>query len=177
MDVETADVIKCGETVIRIVLHRNSNGLTVQVKTHPGVEDFMRMIGNGEKVDPGIVGRYWVPVGNEKNLAAYMIPALKPPSNGIPMTVDALGHPLLIMPDKDMIIRGSGTTELVNISFLRLVGVSEGIGITFGVKGVFSKEQLTTLRDKLATASRVFYIEYMQPIDLGVTINTSELRY
>lgn len=191
MDVQVADVIKNGETCVRVVLHRNGVGLSVQVKTHPRVEDFMRSLGNGEKIDSTIVGRHWTPVVGG-SLFAYVIPTLKTPTNGCPLTVDALGGPLVILHDEAQPVFRAAVAgqrqqqpnlDMVNISYLRLVGTSEGIGVTFNVKGVFGATGLRKLRDDICVTCRQFYIEYMQPMDLEMTLNlepvtrTNEMRY
>jgi hypothetical protein len=61
------------------------------------------------------------------------------------------------------------------MSFLRLAGTSEGNGVTFGVKGVYSLESLRNLRDKISASARQLYIEYLRPVDLTVTVSTQEM--
>lgn len=167
------EVIKHGESCIRIVLHRTALGLSLQVKVHPIVEDFIRDLGNGEKMDIGIVGRHWVNLKDaSKPLMAYVIPGMAIPSlGGIRVTLgEGLGQPLVMLDDGKPILKGQERADAINISFLRLVGASEGIGVTFGVKGVYGKETLEKLRDNLVRAARLFYIEYLQPMDLGLNI-------
>lgn len=186
----SGEVIKHGESCVRWLLNRTTHGLKIQCKAHPCVEDFMRSIGGGEKVDPQVVGRHWVQLAGQP-LMAYVIPTLASPQNGPPSTLEALGQPLLLNASTDndgRTLRMPGEkapkADTINISFLRMVGVSEGIGIAVGVKGVYSTSQLIKLRDQLVTATRAFYIEYLQELDLGGNIErgtgsvtTQDTRY
>lgn len=175
---ETASVIKRGETCIYTGLHRSLIGLTISVKTVPGVEEFMRRLGGGETVEVNAFGRYWLPewalsippLPTGPPLMAYSVVPLEimRTDDGPTITIDRLGQPFLHTVDR---------TEFINLSFLRLVGISEGAGVTFGMKGVYSLDGLRKLKDKLAVAERKFYLEYLRPIDLNVFINTTEVQY
>ena len=62
----------------------------------------------------------------------------------------------------------------INLSFLRLVGISEGAGVTFAVRGVHTYEALTQMRESLGEAYKRFYRTYMKPICMSITVSTSE---
>lgn len=169
---EIAAVIKRGETVIQTTLHRAPIGLSVSVKVHPGIEEFMRRAGGGETVPVAASGRYWTPLSKTAPpLQAYVITPLEPfvIEDGSYVNLEALGYPLIL--DRN----DRWPSNSVNISFLRLVGISEGAGITFGVKGVTSLSGASRLKDKLALAQIRFYKEYLRPMDFEITVSTSEI--
>jgi len=174
-------VIKSSETCIQFILSRKGRkhgdpadwkgGVSVTVRALPRVEEFMQNLGNGT-VDPQTSGRYWISF-DERPLSAYIIQPVQAPmsDDGSAVSLNRLGQPLLMThPD-------SGNT-VVNLSLLRLRGISEGTGVTFGLRGVYSLTELHKVRDKLVCASRRFYDEFVRPVDIGVTIygSTSEVK-
>lgn len=183
----TGEVIKRGETCVIFTIHRNQLhskegvGMFLSVKTHPAVEDFMRTLstypgGQSEPliVDASTVGRHWVPIGGAPLVAYQFVEkldnydAMLDDGDGRSYTMNHLGQPLLIS-DPD------ARRPLINLSFLRLRGVSEGGGVTFGIHGVHSLDQLRTMRDQLSGAVRKFYTKYLKPVDLSVICSTQEL--
>ena len=172
-----ATVTKGGETIIQTVLSRRSRragdplgwkgGLLITIKTLPRVEEFMQSLGQGETVDVSTVGRYWQEMSNQP-LQAYIIQPLnskQQSDDGSTITLDALGYPLVIQDP-----HGGDRYPTVNISFLRLRGISEGAGVTFGVKGVYNLDEMCKLRDRITLATRRFYVDYIRPIDMTVDI-------
>lgn len=172
---EVATVSKGGETRIMVELQREvhrpgKEGMTVKLtcKTHPLVEAFMRDLGNGETVEVGAHGRYWVPCDKAKPFRAYdlttSLELVKAPS-GTVLNLERLGQPLS---ERD------GRYEYINLSFLRLVGVSEGAGVSFHIKGVFNTETLKRVRDQITEALYTFYGSYLKPLNLSVIVSTQE---
>ena len=180
MDELTSPVIKGGETRIETVFSRSGRkagdpadwkgGLRLTVRARPEVEEFIQSLGNGSLVDVGTVGRYWQAL-DKGSLSAYVIQSIPPQQSddGCMITLDRLWHPLIIPSEGDRY-------PIVNLSFLRLRGISDGIGVTFGVKGVYSFGELCQIRDRVTAASRRFYIEYLRPIDLTVTVSTQVVQ-
>lgn len=167
-----AVVQKRDETCIQVNLRRSAIGLMVNVKALPRVEDFVRSLGSGETVDVRTLGRHWVP-NKEQVLAVYAMatnPGSLTTDSGLRFRIDRPGWPLSEY-DANSLTAG----EVINLSFLRLAGISEGDGVTFGVKGVFTMEALNRLRDGIGDASRRFYISYMKPINLTVMVCTQEM--
>jgi hypothetical protein len=159
----TIAISKNGENPIQISLDRSYIGLTVEVKTTRSVEEFMKSLGGGAHLPVETMGRYWQhPVVGQK-LLAYELTANVDVSRVFEL--GCVGHPLL-----------HHDTGQVNLSFLRLIGVSEGVGVKFGVKGVFSWDSVHELRDMLGKAVKQFYIDYMKPMHLTVMISTQDLR-
>ena len=166
---DSAAVIKRGETCIETVFHRSFEGLVVDVKVHPGVEAFMRHHGHGETAPVVVNGRHWSIAPREQPLMAYAYQPMEllRSDDGSYITLDKLGQPLVDTKD--------GRETYVNLSFLRLVGASEGAGVRFTIAGVYSDKFLRNQRDLIGNAQKKFYIEYLRPIDLRVTISTAEM--
>lgn len=162
-----ASVIKRGEICIQVIFHRTAAGLSVQVKARPEVEEFMQTLGGGERVDVESCGRYWTPLTKGQSLLAYVTASMGR-SEGV--TMEHLGHPLIV---QDRNVSGG---ELVNLSFLKLVGVSDGPGVTFNVQGVYSLEALRKIRDRIAKTSVNFYNEHLRPVDLMAFVSTQEIK-
>lgn len=174
-------IVKRGETVLQFTLSRHQIGLAMRVKAHPLIEDFIRSMSGPEvsTLDVKASGRHWHPlmfdskevdgklVKVPKVLTAYRFTSTPAKEQGF--TLDYLGSPLIINPAED-----GPRTPLVNLSWLRLVGISEGLGITFGVKGVQSYDAMVIMKDQIAEGMKVFYTKYLKPADLTVTIATQE---
>jgi hypothetical protein len=159
------------------------SGLTLAVKVHPKVEEFFRGISTGEQVDVKGAGRYWIGVDKAAPLMAYSL------AENIPLlTVDAkrrarfdwlarqLVTPIGSQPAAEGGELGGGNNKGydINLSFLRLVGISEGAGITFQLKGVYSDDAVEAMHDHIGVATKAFYQTYMKPVNLAVQIVTTE---
>ncbi len=172
---ETATVTKSGEQCIYVSLQRTAAGLTVGVKAHPRVEEFFKNIGDLGISEVNLISRTWAPVARtDDSLKVYMSRAELAPPGAIGLgsgsespnfyTIDAIGRPLKLDNGK------------INLSFLRLVGISEGPGVSFVVKGVYSLENLRDIRERIGRSAKSFYIEYLRPIDISINISTMEMQ-
>lgn len=174
---QVAQIIKRGEICIQTTLHRGMSGLSVSVKVHPLVEEFMRSLGSGEVHNVKLFGRHWAPVGAAEELNVYHLqtnPGRLVSDDGTVFRIDKPGQPFTMGPESN---DGSLTAGLpnLNLSFLRLVGASDGAGVTFSVKGVYEIDGVRRLRDQIAAASRRFYVAYLKPVDMSVMVSTQEL--
>lgn len=176
-------LVKGGEQKIQIILRRGSGGLNLTIKTVPEIEEFFRTTAGSEGATTPIAaaGRHWYPIGRDTPLLAYTLARTFDPikmDNGgavIGVGFTGLGRPLLEAYDggDGGIIRTSGMT--LNMSFLRLVGISEGLGVSFGVKGVFTTENVLNLRNLIGEANKAFYSTYLKRIGLVVTTSVQQL--
>lgn len=201
----TVTLIKGGEVCIEAILHRSTTGLTLNVRAHPAVEDFVRSMGTGEVTDIRMHGRHWVPAdgrvnGNRRNppgeqgpLMIYQLsvnPGLIPLEDGTAFRIDKPGWQLNDVKDQEdqEAAPAAGgrrfvmpTTQQVyyktvtNLSFLRLVGISEGAGVKFGVDGVFTTEEVDRLASRIQLSARRFYVQYMKTITQMVTVSRQEI--
>lgn len=161
---EVASFQKSGVTPIEIGLLRTGLGIRLDVKTTPEVEEFMRELGKGRTVDAASIGRHWRSLQKEKVIQAYdLTEHIDPQGGNYPYRIDILGHPL-------------NSEGYMNLSFLRLVGSSEGIGASFFIKGVYSMGGLRNLKDQLVGSTKAFYIDFIRPVNMIIKVSTQELR-
>lgn len=176
-----AAVVKRGETCIITTLSRTALGLQVRVKTHPCVELFMRGLAAPEQppLEVALQDRYWVTPANKPPLMAYRLaspmPSIVNPATGLNLfTLDRLSRPLL---DGGADHEGSRERDLpVNLSYLRLCGISDSAGQVFNVRGVYSLDALRQLQERIAYAQQQFYINYIRPVNLSVIVSTQEIQ-
>lgn len=180
-EVEAA-VIKRGETCVITTLSRTALGLQLRVKAHRAVELFMQGLASPElpPVEVSLADRYWVTLAGKPPLMAYRIatplPSVTNPiTGGSLFTLDRLSRPLL---DNDPDSPGSGRERdmPVNLSYLRLIGISDSQGVCFNVRGVYSLDALRMLQERIAYAQQQFYINYIRPINLSVIVSTQEVQ-
>ena len=155
-------------------LRNGSFGLSVTVKTDPIVEDLIRSMGSGEYVDVKTIGRYWVPLTKDTVLNVYLIGGL----NGLQQAKHGwyrLDKPACPITERTTVNGVTGQVDLVsNLSFLRLVGIGEQEGVTFGVKGVHTEDAIIEMHSKIKLALKDFCQSYMKPISLNMMMVTQE---
>ncbi len=185
-----AIVAKSGETCIQTSIGRSTDGLMINVWAQPKVEDFIRLLGNGEKIDVQTIGRFWTPSrkDKEKQIMVYDYALELPRNDIINFRLDRPGLPILdigddppiVYPERDRegrlfaIPKGVKTNHpgTLNLSFLRCVGISEPGGVTFKIKGVYERSSVDRLGIKIENALKVFYREFIKPYRLIVTVST-----
>lgn len=159
-----SDQMRSGDTCIEVDFLRGKSGLRVRVKATPEVEEFIKTLGQGEEVAVGNYGRYWTPLPSQEGLYAYDMSS-KLQRSAVPFTLEALGSQIDLSYD---------SPNLVNTSFLRLVGISKGDGVTFILRGVYSHDAIMRMRDLVGAANRQFYIDYLRPMHVTVATVTRE---
>jgi hypothetical protein len=66
-----------------------------------------------------------------------------------------------------------GRDAVVNLSFLRLVGLSKE-PVTFTVRGVYSQEAMDTMQKMFSDAILQLYLDFIKPIDVVICITSSQ---
>lgn len=162
-------VAKRGEQIFSLSFRRTDGRVKVIVKAHEVIEDLMRSWGSGERgavIDFG--GRNWVsPTPLEVWDLSPKMAQLLPYGEGY-YTINEPGGELFL---SDNGIRHGAA---VNISFLRIVGVSEGV--EFEVPGVHSLSFLKETQNRVNGAVKRLYTDFLLPVDLTLQINTQETR-
>ena len=186
---------KGGEDIIQTSLRRTTQGLLVTIKAHPRVEEFMQRLSGGEVVSVSSIGRNWltewtepeIRVGDKvipsnrhiiraEPLRAYALHVPFEPfrsNDGTWIDLDRLGHPLLSQGSNDGSIRGND--EQLNMSFIRLVGISQPEGVQFLLKTVFSMNGMKKLRDSIQNAQNSFITEYIKNVEYTITTATQTI--
>jgi hypothetical protein len=178
-----ASLEKSGERCIYVDLARSLIGTKVIVRTVAHVEEFVAALGSGDSHDVQTIGRHWKPLPKGTDLRVYDLDTSR---TSWPMTVDQTtfrldrpGQPLL-----DSIARplddGSGRMSkklqtVVNLSFLRLKGISEPAGVTFGVNGVYTNDELDDLAKHIEDALGKFYRTFLKPYRVVISVSTMKL--
>lgn len=162
-------VAKRGEQIFSLSFRRTDGRVKVIVKAHEVIENLMRSWGSGERgavVDFG--GRNWIsPTPLEVWDLSPKMAVVLPYADGY-YTLNDPGGELFVLEHG---VRG---TNAVNISFLRIVGVSEGI--EFEVPGVHSLSFLKETQNRVNGAVKRLYTDFLLPVDLTLQINTQETR-
>jgi hypothetical protein len=175
---EETEIIKGGERKISLTLHRGSSGLSLSIKAIPQIEEFFQKLSHGEKEVVAIHGGMWLDPDPTRPLQVYYLdrsclPTVKGDGSETTYTLEKPGEALF---ERVQSPRTGESCIHPNISFLRLVGISEPGGLTFAIRGVYSKDEVIKMRDRIADSLRRFYIDYMQPMDLTVMISTQDMR-
>lgn len=66
------------------------------------------------------------------------------------------------------------SANCLNLSFLRLVGISQPGGVTFHIGGIFGEDVLDTLERAIGLATKEVYSQFMKPIKLTIALEVSE---
>lgn len=143
-------------------------GIVLTAKVTPEVEEFMRALGSGDRVAVRTLSRDWSPVGGGADLDIYDMTRPIVPDKGHYYTLNHPGRPFFV----DV---SGGSGSLTNISWLRLVGISEGSGVTFGVQGPISDTSIKHLRDRLQRDVETFYKAFLRPVKCVVQLSTQEM--
>jgi hypothetical protein len=146
---------------IQLALKRTREGVSLEVKTVPAIEEFFRSMGNGNQQSVNYWGKSWQSFDGSE-LCVWDSQYLVTPSNNR-LDILSAGQPLV----RSYINDDNKISEVVNMSFLRLVGIGGTNGVKFLIKGmVASTTELEDIRNKLVNAGKQFCVEYLAPCEL-----------
>ena len=150
---------------------RNRVGLIIKVKARPDLEEFMKGLAQGQKLPLDAIGDTWQNFNQDgKPLEFYQMDNHRFESNRI-YSVDAVGQAPLIADGRNARNALSiATDDVVNLSFLRLVGISNENGVTVGIPGAYSGDYIRRLRGLLPTAVKLFLQDYVVPITINLQV-------
>lgn len=168
------EIAKRGENIFNLSFRRLNGRVRVHVKAHPSIEELLKSWGAGVSspiIDFG--GRNWIFEGPSPEVWDLDERYARDQSYGDGyFTLGLPGHDLY--QERDGLARGPSVQPLVNISFLRIVGISHGT--EFELAGVHSMSYLLEVQQKIQKAVKRVYQDYLLPIDLTVQLNTQETR-
>lgn len=159
---EVEQLNKGGICWFELSIGRGRRGLDFYVKTVPEVENFMKALGAGKKEQVDAYGRDWFSLEENGKLEVYQMDRELPPSPTYTLT--SIAEPL----------RGAKSGK-INLSFLRLVGISDPGGVKFGVAGPFSRSFAREISQTILAETRTLIRDYMVPINISLRISTQEL--
>lgn len=146
--------------VISIFMRRTKEGIQLDVRTTPEVEEFFQRWGGKRLEDArAIGGRLWRTEGNQP-LMVWL-------TNG---AVNSRAY-LLNAPGTPLISEDDGETP--NISFLQIEGVSQGK--TFVCDMVMSRQEMDRMRGRIANACAAFYNDYIKPANMQVVVSAKQV--
>lgn len=138
-------------SLAQINVRRVPRGLRMSIKVHPSVEAAIKALGDGKQIRANTHGRLW----KDAPLAWTLTDAEA--ARGQDYGLERLGWSLL-------------DEGYLNLSFLRLVGVSEGV--TFDVEGVYSQEFITDLVRRVQQGMKSLYLSLIRPVNYTVHLTT-----
>lgn len=152
------EIVKGGESYLRMSVDRTSKGMEIFVKAHPDIEEFLKS-SSGASVDSlDAFGRNWyAPDGSQ--LKAHRLEQVL---NGLGYFFGNLCGSL----------QGKGG---VNLSWLQLQGISRPEGLSFVVTGPFSRQFVVDFPKLAGVAAREFFKNYIVPIHVNLNISSQEL--
>lgn len=168
-------VVKKGETLLQASVKRSGRGMVIQAKAHPCIEEFFReRAGKNPPIGITQFGRLWTKMPEFPDLSIY-------PDNDPNMQKNFLipsgGYYSIYTPGREMLIDTGGVAATVNLGFLRLVGISEGIGVSFAIKGVFTEGEIRKTGDMINHACKRFYLDHLRPVNIQITMSIQEVSY
>jgi hypothetical protein len=172
-DIQSANIehvsVKKDITVLQLGIKRSKRGIIITAKADKIIEDLFASWSAGQNdVSPQSHGRMWEAPPNGALPPIYALGII--PDNGKGLTTSQ-GRPYRIDRVGVLINDDTGT----NIGFLRFRGISEGSGITFVIKGVYSSDAVRQMAQDVREAVKHFYINFIKPIDVVVTMSTQEI--
>jgi hypothetical protein len=160
---------------IQLRLRRNRDGLLVTVHGAPVVEQFFQnLAGEAPLINVNTVARYWTPIGEGAVLEAYPLSADISATSAVPgedrfWSLNMLGKPLLSEHTR------LGAKDLtVNLSVLRLKGISAPSGVSFTYRGLMGEDQMRTLASEFHRAAAHFYNTYLCDVDITLRVNKED---
>lgn len=153
---------------ITIGITRSRKGILFNIEATPQVEEFFSA--NHEKrgdIQPAVLsGRLWEPTG-EEDLLVYPLPdqALAGSVN-----LDAFGEAIRLDRVGGVLLDDPEVGPCVNLSPLRLVGISKPGGVSFRYEGVFTTPYLQSLLRRWQEASARFYVSLLKPVNLTARV-------
>lgn len=158
-------VTQSGEQWLKLGLLPGERGLILEVKAHPKVEKFMQGMSGGRirpltDFAPG-QGRYqWEPLDDTAPLSYYQFD--QPIRDaGASYYLNSMGTNIVTEDEK------------INLSFLSLVGISEGIQFISN-KEVYPIDYRRMLKARIGNAFRDFVREYIKPIKITLVMTSQE---
>lgn len=151
---------------------KNDIGLRLRVQANSEVEDFMRSLSNKRVISADAIAPDWVSqdLTASKALDTYII---ERNLSGKDYTMEAIGQQLLIGGGKQVRLADGSiglSGDKINISFLKLVGISNEGGVEFGVSGIFSAEYVNKVRTAINPAIAQFLKDYLVPVSYTFSV-------
>lgn len=147
-----------GAKVIHTFLRRCKEGVRVDLKVEPEIEEFFKSWSGGSNSSVDNYGRQW------HSLNGSPIQVYDFEDRGMEQ-----GRFSLWSPGRSLHLDGH-----VNVSFLRIVGASEGDGVSLIIEDLVSRTELENLAEKIKRGCAWFYMEYVKPVNYEITVEARQ---
>lgn len=160
---ESSEVKKSGVVWAEVNFARAKNGLEIHVKTDERIEEFFKSLAyNGEHDDIAMYGREWLPAKLGGDLRVYRYEK-ELSGNRISYTVTRPAEGI-----------ENNREGVLNLSFLRLVGISSPEGVRFVIAGPYSKDYVSRISKQISTEVRNIIREYIVPVAINFRISSQD---
>jgi len=160
------EVFRHGDKALQMKIDQGKDAIVLWLRAHAIVEDFFKGQSTKEDLVSAVGNGYWYKVGDPDG-KIYRLAGPRGSYTGNGYTLDYPGY--------------FGTNEdlglphnCVNLSFLRMKGISEPDGVKLGIKGVMSLSARRELRDSVKTAMGKFVRDYLIPVTLELEIRVDD---
>ena len=163
------DITTEKETVIHTYLKRTKHGVKVDVIVVPEVEEFFKHWGTEQKVNVALNGRSWKawpPSKEGEKSAPLLVWGINTQSLN-----DTIGQFDIFNTGRSL---AAQSERGQNISFIRLVGASEGVSFLY--EDIVSWDGLNLMADRIKLATQRFYDQYIRPSHLHITLTSDVQR-
>lgn len=167
------NISKSGQKYFSFIFDRSrkgAQGLEIWVKAVPEIEEFIKGLGTGRSDSVEAYNKHWysptVQTGDGEvqapDLRVYDMERYGGQLDGQTWTIQA--------PGTFMIHQGQ-----INLSFLRLVGISGPNGVRFGIKGPIKQSEADEIITKIGSALRTLVREYIKPFGIELDLVSRDL--
>jgi hypothetical protein len=151
---------------------KNAVGLVIHVKADPQLTSFIKSLSD----DPTVVdipsGGVWAPMPNDQGITKPLLLVNTSIRQEVVDPYYTLTNP------SERLIRNSVRREVnkvVNLSFLRLYGIDNEEGVTFGLLGAYSLTYVKSALADITQQTKRFIQDYIAPIKLSLSITSKDL--
>ena len=155
-------MIEVGNDAITIGMRSHKHGIKLHIQTLPEVEAFFEQWSGGVQERPAH-GRLWKPARTGDTLTVWAF--------GMPLTPSSMRPYSLLHTGAGFLTENSHP----NISFLRLVGISNSDGVEFVMEALIGRGEIAQLGARLSDACNMFYSEYLQPVNIRAVVSVFQL--
>jgi hypothetical protein len=145
-------------------LSRGKEGLEISIKTVPEIELFMKSLGSKEDAVEAY-GKSWISLNGQPLMIHRMDKDIFDNEPGANRTYDIsrIAEPMI-----------SPRDGRVNLSFLRIVGISNPDGVRFGIKGPISSRYISDLKGDILRETKNFLRDFIVPVQYNIRVSSQE---
>lgn len=163
---DPVEIIRKDDDIAAIGIKRTRKGLIFTISGHEALEALFQEWGTGEVQPVSAHGRFWQPLGGV-SLEVYQLgkdPGIHSTPGGV--------HYSIAKPGCEILYADQTGRQVLNLSFLRLIGISQPRGRAFLVSGIYSTEIVESLIKQIPLAVERFHAMYLMPIGVELRMTT-----